>query len=108
MTRARTSSSRFASRGHSTRGSYRQRALALGWCVAQRTVREPRGPYVRHISYEHEVMAMQQRIFATRKPQRRAVRTAECEAMTAFPAVHAPAGAGDDLDELLAAIDAVL
>lgn len=50
---------------------------------------------------------MQQRIFATRKPQRRAVRAAEHETTSVFPAAHAPAG-GDDLDELLAAIDAVL
>ena len=51
---------------------------------------------------------MQQRIFATRKPQRRAVRTAEHEAVSALPALHVPASGGEDLDELLASIDAVL
>lgn len=50
---------------------------------------------------------MQQRIFATRKPERRAVRTAQHDVVSVFPAAQAPAG-GDDLDELLAAIDAVL
>ena len=53
-------------------------------------------------------MDMQQRIFATRKPQRRAVRSAQDEAVSVFPALHVPAAGGDELDELLAAIDAVL
>ena len=53
---------------------------------------------------------MQQRIFSTRKPQRRAVRAAEHEAAPLFPALQARAGGDNDgdVDEVLAAIDAVL
>lgn len=51
---------------------------------------------------------MQQRIFMERKPQRRANRTAECHLAPVFPPVYAPAGDNDDLDELLATIEAVL
>ena len=52
---------------------------------------------------------MQQRIFAQPKLQRRAARTAEYEATSVIPARQTPAaGPSDDLDELLATIDAVL
>lgn len=44
-----------------------------------------------------------------RKPQRRATRTVECETADLFPATLSPAGANTaELDELLAAIGAVL